>query len=123
MLRTHTTVLHHNQQQHRAGSKRSSSLVQVAAFTAARLSLHSRQRRSVAVSVAPPDGGMCAAAAPAVEVQPAPVPAAAELEQQRSFLESLPTLPQPGSPAFEFSSEDFLQRFEMSEVLGQVSFG
>lgn len=118
MLRTHTNVLHHNQQ-HRAGSS-SSSLVQAAAFTAARLPAHSRQRRSVAVAVAPPDGGMCTAA-PALEVQPAPVPAAAELEQQRSFLESLPTLPQPGSPAFEFSSESFLQRFEMSEVLGEVS--
>jgi hypothetical protein len=46
----------------------------------------------------------------------------AELEQQRSFLESLPTLPAPGTPEFEFSKDSFLQRYEMSEVLGEVRF-
>jgi hypothetical protein len=41
-------------------------------------------------------------------------------QQQPAFLESLPALPQPGTPEFEFSTESFLQRFEMSEVLGEV---
>lgn len=39
----------------------------------------------------------------------------------RSFLASLPTLPEPGTPDHEFSSESFLERYEMSEVLGEVS--
>lgn len=105
MLRLHQTTLHSRTQQ------RAASLTQVAAFTAARPRV-----RQVAVAVAPPDGG-CAALDVCVEV-PAAVPA--ELEQQRSFLESLPTLPEPGTPEYEFSSESFLQRYEMSEVLGEV---
>lgn len=44
------------------------------------------------------------------------------VEQQRSFLESLPTLPEPGTPEYEFSNDSFLQRYEMSEVLGEVSY-
>jgi hypothetical protein len=109
MLRPHQTVLHTRAQQRAA-----SSLTRVAAFTAARVSRH----RQVAVAVAPPDGA-CAAVDVCVQM-PEAVPA--ELEQQRSFLESLPTLPAPGTPEFEFSKDSFLQRYEMSEVLGEVRF-
>lgn len=68
------------------------------------------------MAVAPPDGA-CAAVDVCVQM-PEAVPA--ELEQQRSFLESLPTLPAPGTPEYEFSNDSFLQRYEMSEVLGEV---
>lgn len=104
MLRAQQTILHARPQQRAA-------LVQVAAFTAARV------QRQVLVAVAPP-GGACAAVEAAVEVSAA-VPDA-DLEQQRAYLETLPTLPAPGTPEFEFSSDNFLQRFEMSEVLGEV---
>jgi hypothetical protein len=106
MLRAQQTILHARPQQRAA-------LVQVAAFTAARV----QRQRQVLVAVAPP-GGACAAVEAAVGVSAA-VPDA-DLEQQRAYLETLPTLPAPGTPEFEFSSDNFLQRFEMSEVLGEV---
>jgi len=110
MLQLHQTVLHRTARV----QQRAASLAHVAAFTAA----HPRARQ-VAVAVAPPDGG-CVAVDVCVEV-PEAVPADV-VEQQRSFLESLPTLPEPGTPEYEFSNDSFLQRYEMSEVLGEVSY-
>jgi hypothetical protein len=105
-------LLHQKTTLQARGQQRATSLTQVAAFTAARVQL-----RHITVAAAPPDGA-CAAVYVQDEVSHAVT--SSELEQQRAFLETLPTLPEPGTPDFEFSSENFLQRYEMSEVLGEV---